>query len=91
MKTPAYQQLVLHAVELMVLDGDGFYSVASLVAQSHPATITDVFMFRSDVRHAYLAQCKPAYAARFSAHDIGPAKFEGHDAEGLAIYSNVSI
>ena len=50
-----YQKLVAQAAELVnSRTGDGCHYTASLVAQSHAQTITDVVAFRADVRRAYL-------------------------------------
>ena len=50
-----YQKLVAQAAELVnSRTGDSCHYTASLVAQSHAQTITDVVAFRADVRRAYL-------------------------------------
>ena len=50
-----YQQLVALAAEMVnSRTGDGCHYTASLVAQSHAQTVTDVVAFRADVRRAYL-------------------------------------
>ena len=54
-KTPAYQMLVLHAVELAYMDRNGVDYVAGLVVESHSQTITDRLEFKADVRKAYSA------------------------------------
>lgn len=64
-KTPAYQQLVLHALELLNAgNSDGVDIIAHLVAQSHATTITDVRTFANDVRREYLARSPFAKKAR---------------------------